>query len=65
MGTSSDDAHTDFRFALRVEADWSVRIEIGHAFGDDDVPVLVEATRALRDVIPGQRTAPEGSPRAL
>lgn len=43
------------RFALRVQQDGSLRIEIGHAFTEADIPVLVAAQNELSRLIPAQR----------
>lgn len=51
-----DDDHVctrecDYRFAVRVEADGSIRMEIGHAFGDADTATLTAAENAVRKVL--------------
>lgn len=43
------------RFVLRVRQDGSLRIEIGYAFTEADIPVLVAAQNALDRLIPAQR----------
>ena len=45
----------DFRFALTAQADGSIRIEIGHAFGEQHVAELVAAERAVVAALAAQR----------
>lgn len=54
---------TPERFALHVQDDGTLRIEIGHAFDEGDIAALVAAENRLHDMLPRPRPALEIAPR--